>query len=110
MDLEELLEVLEDDMIDDILQTLMDLDESGIEASFEIAFEEVEVDEDEEMSGVFLLDLDGNEVDLEGMLEEINGRASSPLRLGNLRFTAEDLKVKQMLEWFDIQSDEDDYI
>ena len=109
MELEELLEILEDDMIDDILETLMDLDESGVEASFEISFQEVEIDEDEEIPGVFLLDMEGNEIDLDDMLEDIAIMTKSPLKRGSISHTLEDVKVKQMLKWFD-RKDEDDYI
>lgn len=134
MGMEELIELLESDMIDSVIETLINLDDSGIEADFVIAMGSIEVDDDDDYdydsNGIFFLDPDGHELDFDGIREEIMNRTFSeeiylsqeelsdkhwvpnPSFLKDhlyapLNLTEEDFRVKELLNLFSLDEDLD---
>lgn len=118
MGMEELIELLESDLIDSVIDTLINLDDSDIEADFVIAMDMIDIDSDEieDTNGVFFLDPDGNELDFDGIKEEIKNRTFSHYLTDDLYLldhavgsylTDEDRRVKNMLKLFSLDEDLD---
>lgn len=120
MGMEELIELLESDMIDSVIETLINLDDSGIEADFVIAMGSVEIDDDDDYdydsNGIFFLDPDGHELDFDGIKEEIKKGTYSPYLTDDLYLlnqavgsylTEEDFRVKELLNLFSLDEDLD---
>ena len=89
MDIEEFLEILESELIENLLYTIIELEELGIEGEYKAKIEDCEYEDDEELFSIEMLDDDSI---LFGYYSET------------------DHQVRRMLHCFDIEDAEDDYI